>query len=71
MDVFLEGSAGKVRDAVHIVFAPEKIRPGQPEPNTTTEEIEDARAFRLPVPRLSLAPSGNPRFSGRITLLTF
>jgi hypothetical protein len=35
MDVFLEGSAGKVRDDGHIVFASEKIRPDQPEPITT------------------------------------
>ena len=47
MDVFLEGPAGKVRDAVHIVFAAEKTRPDQPEPNATVEESEDAGAFRL------------------------
>lgn len=47
MDVFLEGPAGKVRDAVHIVFAAEKSRPDQPEPNATVEESEDAGAFRL------------------------
>jgi len=47
MDIFLEGPTGKVRDAVHIVFAAEKTRPDQPEPNATVEESEDTGAFRL------------------------
>lgn len=47
MDVFLEGAEGKVRDAVHIVFAAEKTREDQPEPNASTCESEDTGEFRL------------------------
>ena len=47
MEVFLDGAEGKVRDAVHIVFASERTRPDQPEPNATIEEGEDAGDFRL------------------------
>ena len=47
MEVFLDGPQGKVRDAVHIVFAAEKTRPDQPEPNAGIDESEDAGEFRL------------------------
>lgn len=47
MEVFLEGPEGKVRDAVHVVFAAEKTRPDQPEPNAGIEESEAAGDFRL------------------------
>ena len=47
MDVFLDGSEGKVRDAVHIVFASEKTRDDQPEPNADADESEATGDFRL------------------------
>jgi hypothetical protein len=47
MEVFLEGTEGKVRDAVHIVFAAEKTRSDQPEPNARIDESEDTGTFRL------------------------
>jgi hypothetical protein len=47
MEVFLDGAAGKIRDAVRIVFAAEKTRPDQPEPNAGVHESEDAGNFRL------------------------
>jgi hypothetical protein len=47
MEVFLDGTEGKVRDAVHIVFASERTLPEQPEPNASIEEGEDAGHFRL------------------------
>jgi len=47
MDVFLDGAEGKVRDAVHVVFAAEKTRSDQPEPNAQIDESEDAGEFRL------------------------
>ena len=47
MEVFLDGVDAKVRDAVHIVFAAEKTRPDQPEPNARIDESEDAGDFRL------------------------
>ena len=34
-------------DALHIVFAEEKTRPDQPEPNPRIDESEDAGEFRL------------------------
>lgn len=33
MDVFLDGPNAKARDAVHVVFAGEKVRPGEPVSN--------------------------------------
>ena len=47
MEVFLDGAEGKVRDALHIVFAAEKTRPDQPEPNARIDESEPAADFRL------------------------
>ena len=47
MDVFLDGPESRVGDAVHIVFAGERTRPDQPEPNAQVEEGEDAGDFRL------------------------
>jgi hypothetical protein len=47
MEVFLDGADGKVRDAVHVVFASERTRPDQAEPNAQIEESEDAGDFRL------------------------
>ena len=47
MEVFLDGPHAKVRDAVHLVFAAEKTRADQPEPNACVEESEDTGDFRL------------------------
>ena len=47
MEVFVDGPEAKVRDAVHLVFAAEKTRPEQPEPNASVEESEAAGDFRL------------------------
>lgn len=47
MEVFLDGTEGKVRDAVHIVFAAERTKPDQPEPNAEIDEYEDVGEFRL------------------------
>jgi hypothetical protein len=47
MDIFLDGAEGKVRDAVHIVFAAEKTREDQPEPNASVNESEETGDFRL------------------------
>jgi len=47
MDIFLDGPASSVRDALHIVFAAEKTRSDQPESKARVEESEDAGDFRL------------------------
>jgi len=47
IDVFLDSPAAKPRDAVHIVFANEKVRPHDLMPNPDVEESEDAGPFRV------------------------
>lgn len=47
MDAFLEGPGGKVREAVHVIFASEKTREDQPEPNGDPADSEQAAGFRL------------------------
>lgn len=51
VDLFLDGPEAKARDAVHIVFAGEKVRPHEPLPNPEVTESELADRFRV----LSLA----------------
>jgi hypothetical protein len=47
IDMFLDGPGAKVRDAVHIVFAGEKVRPESLVAAPTVEESEADPAFRL------------------------
>lgn len=47
MDVFLDAPDAKPRDAVHVVFAGEKVRAHEPAANPTVDESEDAGAFRV------------------------
>ena len=47
IEVFLDGPAAKAREAVHIVFANEKVRPQEPLPNPDVSESEDAGLFRV------------------------
>lgn len=47
MDFFLDGADAKVRDALHIVFAAEKILPDSIAPNVDATESEDSGDFRL------------------------
>jgi hypothetical protein len=47
MEIFLDPSSGKVRDAVHIVFAREKTRPDSPVPNPDVTESIDEGPIRL------------------------
>ena len=47
VDVFLDGPSAKAREAVHIVFANEKVRPQEPLPNPDVSESEDAGLFRV------------------------
>src|ERR671925_90522 len=46
IDMFLDGPNAKARDAVHIVFANEKVRPGEPTANPDVSDSEDAGLFR-------------------------
>ena len=47
LDLFLDGPAAKARDAVHIVFANELVRPHEPIANPDVTESEDAAEFRV------------------------
>ncbi|OYW28268.1 MAG: hypothetical protein B7Z47_05955 [Chthoniobacter sp. 12-60-6] len=47
MDVFLDGADAKVRDALHIVFASEKVLPDSISANADVTESEDSGDFRL------------------------
>jgi hypothetical protein len=47
LDVFLDGPGAKPRDAVHVVFANEKVRPHEPLANPDVNQSEDAGLFRV------------------------
>ncbi|MCX6879780.1 MAG: hypothetical protein NTW21_39150 [Verrucomicrobia bacterium] len=47
MDVFLEGPEAKVRDAVHVLFAGEMVKPDALAVNASVDEAEEAGDFRL------------------------
>lgn len=50
IDMFLDGPDAKVRDAVHVLFAGEKVRPEDPVPApdvSESEEIQTHRTLRL------------------------
>ena len=47
VDLFLDGPNAKARDAVHLVFAKEKVRPEYPLPTPDVTESEQAAGFRI------------------------
>ena len=47
MDIFLDGPRAKARDAVHIVFANEKVRTHEPAANRDVSQSEPADGFRV------------------------
>jgi hypothetical protein len=47
LDLFLDGPAAAARDAVHIVFAGEKVRPEELLPNPDVTESEPADNYRV------------------------
>jgi hypothetical protein len=47
IDMFLDGPGAKARDAVHILFAGEKVRPDDPAPAPDVGESEPAEGFRV------------------------
>jgi hypothetical protein len=46
-DLFLDGPTAKPRDAVHLVFANELVRPSEPLPNPDVSEAEETDLFRV------------------------
>ena len=47
LDIFLDGSNASARDAVHVVFAQEKVRPEYSSPTPDVSESEETETFRL------------------------
>jgi Uncharacterised nucleotidyltransferase len=47
LDLFLDGPQASPRDAVHVVFAGEKVRPDSPAASPEVDESEIADQFRL------------------------
>ena len=47
LDVFLDGVNGSARDAVHVIFAHEWVREGEPLPNPGLDAAKQAGEFRL------------------------
>lgn len=47
IDLFLDGPGAKARDAVHVVFAGEKVRPEYVAPASDVTEAEQAPSFRV------------------------
>lgn len=47
LDVFLDSPESSVRDAVHIIFADEMVRPTEPGPNPGLGDAVDAERFRV------------------------
>jgi hypothetical protein len=47
IEMFLDGPKAGVRDAVHLVFAAEKVRPDYPGPALDVAESEATGSFRL------------------------
>jgi hypothetical protein len=47
IDMFLDSATAKPRDAVHIIFANEKVRPDEALANPDVTESEDAGQFRV------------------------
>lgn len=47
MDIFLDGPNAKVRDAVHVVFAGEKVRPEYESPAPDVTDAEKPETFRV------------------------
>lgn len=47
IDMFLDGPGAKARDAVHVLFAGEKVRPDDPVPAPDVSEAEDVQRHRI------------------------
>jgi hypothetical protein len=47
LDVFLDGPKAKARDAVHVIFANEKVRPDEAVANPDVTESEPADRYRV------------------------
>ena len=47
IDLFLDDAGASARDAVHIIFSGEQVRPEEPAPNPDVSDSEDGNDFRV------------------------
>lgn len=47
VDMFLDGPGAKARDAVHVVFSGEKVRPEYLAPEPNVDEVDTSGSFRV------------------------
>lgn len=47
LDMFLDGPSASPREAVHLLFALERVRPDQPEPNPDVSEVVEMDSVRF------------------------
>lgn len=47
LEIFLDHASASPREAVHIIFADEMVRPGEPGPNPSIDESTDMGQFRV------------------------
>jgi hypothetical protein len=47
IDLFLDGPDAKARDAVHVIFAGEMVRPGEAAANPDVTQYEEAKSYRV------------------------
>ena len=47
IDLFLDGPQGKPREAIHLIFASEQVRPEEPAPNPGITEVEAGERFKV------------------------
>jgi hypothetical protein len=70
VDMFLDGPAAKARDAVHVVFAGEKVTANSLAPSPDVTEVDDTGPFHIvdlePLVRMKLT---SYRFKDRVHLL--
>ncbi len=72
IDMFLDGPGSKARDAVHVIFAGEKVRPGDPCPAPDLTESERAESYQvLSLPALIRMKLTSYRLKDRVHLLDF
>ena len=72
VDMFLDGPEAKARDAVHVVFAGEKVRPEYACPTPDVDESERAESYRvLSLAALIRMKLTSYRLKDRVHLLDF
>jgi hypothetical protein len=72
IDMFLDGPGAKARDAVHVIFANEKVRPDDPCPSPDVADSERAEAYQvLSLPALIRMKLTSFRRKDQVHLLDF